>query len=118
MELVCFQGRDKENWPQINALIKRGEWERVLVIKDKKTESFLLNKNCSLIEIDAEKSLLDLKNEILTKLKPLLGKDFEIALSLASGNGKENMALISALLNVPLGIRLAAYTKNGIEFLS
>ena len=44
--------------------------------------------------------------------------DFEIALSIASSTGKESMALISALLCIPVGIRLVAFTKNGIDFIN
>jgi len=52
------------------------------------------------------------------KLKTKLDSAFEVAVSLASGNGKEHMALISALLSIPVGIRLVVYTKNGIEFIN
>ena len=38
----------------------------------------------------------------------------EVALSIASGEGKEHMALISALINSPVGIRFAALTKDGV----
>ena len=47
-----------------------------------------------------------------------LSGDFEVAISLASGNGKEHMALISALLSIPVGIRLVVYTKEGIKYIS
>ena len=57
--------------------------------------------------------LKELKEEFGKKLK---GKcnGTEVALSLASGDGKEHMALISALINLPVGIRFAALTKEGI----
>ena len=41
----------------------------------------------------------------------------EVALSIASGDGKEHMALVSALINLPVGIRFAALTKQGVIFL-
>ena len=59
------------------------------------------------------KKIKDLKEEFLSKLKGNL-KGTEVALSLASGDGKEHMALISALINLPVGIRFAALTKEGI----
>ena len=118
MELVCFQGNDKQNWAQLNALINRGEWDKVLVIKDKNSEAFPLNEKGNFIEIDSNKPLLELKKEIMERTSKLLSKDFEVALSIASGTGKEHMALISALLSVPVGIRLVAFTKKGIEFIN
>jgi len=35
-------------------------------------------------------------------------------ISIVTGNGKEHMALISALINLPVGIRFAALTKDGV----
>jgi hypothetical protein len=61
--------------------------------------------------------MLELKEDIMGKLKGKLS-DFEVALSLASGNGKEHMAMISALLSIPVGIRLVVYTKEGVEFIN
>ena len=57
-----------------------------------------------------------MKQEILSKLQNKI-KGTEIALSIASGTGKEHMALISALLSIPVGIRFTALTKDGIIFM-
>jgi len=54
-----------------------------------------------------------LKEELSKKLKGKLNGT-EVALSIASGDGKEHMALISALINLPVGIRFAALTKEGV----
>jgi len=118
MELVCFQGTDKQNWPQINALMKRGNWDKIFLLKDKTTEDFPVSPNCTVMAISSAAPLLELKEEIIKKLKPLMKNDFEIALSIASSTGKESMALISALLCIPVGIRLVAFTKNGIDFIN
>ncbi len=58
-----------------------------------------------------------MKQNLLEKLKGKFS-GLEVNLSIASGNGKEHMALISALLSTPLGIRLVVFTKNGIEFIN
>ena len=118
MELVAFLGKDKESWSQINALVKRGEWDRVVLVKNKESESFPKPANGVVVDVDCSKTLVDLKDEIRGKLKETLANDFEVALSIASGSGKEHMALISALLTVPVGIRLVAYTKEGVEFIN
>ena len=34
MELVAFLGEDKETWGQVNALINRGEWEKIIILKN------------------------------------------------------------------------------------
>ena len=50
-------------------------------------------------------------------VKQLSGKlkGFEVALNLASGSGKEHMAIISALIKLGVGFRLVVLTKEGIK---
>ena len=117
MELVAFLGNDKESWGQISALINRGKWEKVVIVKGKDSDDFPQEVN-ETIKVNTSQPILLLKNEMLEKLKAKLSGDFEVALSIASGNGKEHMAIVSALLGVPVGIRLVAYTKDGVEFIN
>ena len=118
MELVAFVGNDKENLGQVVALMNRLECEKVLLVKSSASEHEISNHKSTTLTIDTSKDILSLKKEMQDKLKPLLSGDFEVALSLASGTGKEHMALIGALLSIPVGIRIVVYTKNGVEFLT
>jgi len=117
MELVAFLGDDKENWGQITGLINRGEWDRVYLIKNKSTDGFPVTEKCINVDIDTNGPLLEMKKELMDKLKGKL-KDFEVALSIASGSGKDHMALISALLSMPVGVRLVVFTKSGVEYIN
>ena len=117
MDLVAFLGTDKENLGQITALINRGEWDQVVLVKNKETPELAASKSYKTISINALADLISLKQEMQEKLKRELGNSFEVALSLASGTGKEHMALISALLSIPVGIKITAFTKKGIEFI-
>ena len=117
MELVAFLGRDKESWGQISALINKGKWDKVVLMRSKESEESSIDSS-ETIKVNTEQPISLLKNEMMEKLKSKLAGDFEVALSIASGNGKEHMALISALLSIPVGIRLVAYTKDGIEFIN
>ena len=117
MELVAYLGTDKENWGQVTALINRYEWERIFIVRNKNAETFVPSKECEFLNVNSERPLIELKKEIMDNLRNKLG-GFEVALSIASGNGKEHMALISALLSIPVGIRLAVFTKEGIEFIN
>jgi hypothetical protein len=117
MELVAFLGNDKESWGQISALIKRGKWERVVIVKSKEAENFPGDVN-EIVNVNTEQPISVVKKEMMDKLRDKLSGDFEVALSIASGNGKEHMAIISALLSIPVGIRLVAYTKDGVEFIN
>src|SRR3989344_7388640 len=116
MNLVIFLGADKETWGQPTALINRGEWEKIIIIKNKTVSGFPTPANGEIIEVDSDRPLLELKNDIKDKIKNSMSTDFEVAVSIASGNGKEHMSLISALIGIPVGIKLVAFTKQGIEF--
>lgn len=118
MELVAFLGTDKESWGQISALTKRMDSTKIILVKNMNAPAFPKDVNTILVEVDSSKSMIELKEDMMAKLKPLLSGDFEVALSIASGNGKEHMALISALLSLPVGIRIVAFTQNGVEYLT
>ena len=116
--MVAYLGDDKENWGQLVGLMNRIEAEKVVLVHDKKVGGFPGNEKVKMVSVDGGGSLLDLKKEIMDKVKGHLSGDFEVALSLASGGGKEHMALISALLSIPVGIRLVVFTKDGVEYVN
>jgi len=119
MELVAYLGKDKENWGQITALMnKMQDCDRVVLVKDKEVSGFPKNERCVEISVNSAQPLTELKEEIMNKIRERVSGDFEVAVSLASGGGKEHMALISALLCLPVGIRLVVFTKNGVEYIN
>jgi len=117
MELVALLSEGKGSWAQVSGLIKQGEWDNILLLGNDFARKFTVdgNKKYEFIEIK-DLNLIELKQQILEKLKNKI-KGTEVALSIASGNGKEHMALISALLSIPVGIRFTALTKQGIVFM-
>ncbi len=117
MELVAFLGDDKENWGQVNGLINRGDWEKIILVKSKSSENYESPKESDIILVDTSKPLIELKEDMINKLRKKF-EGFDVHVSIASGTGKEHMALISALLSIPVGIRLVVFTKNGIEFIN
>ena len=117
MQLVAFLGKDKESWGQVSALINKGKWDKVIIVKSKDVDEFPADVGAT-IKVNVEQPISDLKEEFMSKLKDKLAGDLEVCLSIASGNGKEHMALISALLSIPVGVRLVAFTKNGVEFIN
>jgi hypothetical protein len=117
MELVALLSTGKGTWGQVAGLIQKGEWEKVIVLGPSFAKEFTVQgEQFDFIEFDADKTLVNLKKELVQKLK---GKfdNLEVALSIASGNGKEHMALQSALLSLPVGVRFTALTKDGVIFL-
>lgn len=115
MELVAFLGTGKGTWGQIAGVINHGEWEQIILIGNSFAKQFTVKKDFEFIEITASQ-IIDLKEEIMKKLNGKI-KGTEVALSIASGDGKEHMALISALLSLPVGIRFTVLTKDGLVFM-
>lgn len=113
MELIALLSSGKGTWAQVSGLIKYGEWEKIIILGDDFAKQFTTEKKSEFIRIDLSKKLKDLRNEFSQKLKGKI-EGTEVALSIASGDGKEHMALISALINLPVGIRFAALTKDGV----
>jgi len=115
MELIALLSSGKGTWGQVSGLVKQGEWDKIILLGNDFARKFTLEKKHEFIEIK-EAGISQLKEEISEKLKNKI-KGTEVALSIASGTGKEHMALISALLSIPVGIRLTVLTKDGIIFM-
>jgi hypothetical protein len=113
MELIALLSSGKGTWAQVSGLIKYGEWDNIILLGDEFAKQFTTEKKFEFIRIDLNKKLQELKEEFQQKLKGKIDGT-EVALSIASGEGKEHMALISALINLPVGIRFAALTKDGV----
>ena len=116
MELIALLSSGKGTWAQVSGLIKHGEWDNVILMGDQFAEKFSSDKPIEFIKIETEKKVVELKDDIMKKLKGKINGT-EVALSIASGSGKEHMALISALLNMPVGVRFVALTQEGIVYL-
>ena len=117
MELVALLSSGKGTWGQVSGLMQKGEWEKVIVVGTPYSKNFQVNNvPFDFVEFDPNKSLISLKKDLEKKLKDKLD-GLEVALSIASGNGKEHMALQSALLSIPVGVRFTALTKDGIIML-
>ncbi|MEM2956063.1 MAG: hypothetical protein QW041_00595 [Candidatus Pacearchaeota archaeon] len=115
MEFIALLSSGEGTWGQIAGLIKRGEWEKIILLGDNYAKKFISEKQADFISVDLSLPLKELKEEFLKKLRGKIS-GMEVALSIASGTGKEHMALISALIDMPVGIKFTALTKDGIIF--
>lgn len=116
MELVALLSTGKGTWSQVVGLIKRGTWDKVILVG----ASFLKQKikkfgftNVETIFVNFDSSMKEVISELKKNLKNRL-KGPEVALNISSGTGKEHMALITALLQLPVGIKFVVLTKEGI----
>ena len=116
MELIALLSSGQGTWAQVSGLIKHGNWDKVILLGDDFSSQFQIQDKKDITEfvkIDLKKRIADLKDEFQKKLKGKI-EGMEVALSIASGDGKEHMALVSALINLPVGVRFAALTKEGV----
>jgi len=116
MELVALLSSGKGSWAQVAGLIKQGDWEKIILLGDDFASKFQVQEKkdvTEFVKVNLDKRLKDLRDEFSQKLKGKFAGT-EVALSIASGDGKEHMALISALINLPVGIRFAALTRDGV----
>ncbi len=116
MEFIALLSSGEGSWAQVSGLIKYGDWEKIILLGDDFASKFQVTEKKEItefIKVDLKKKLKDLREEFSKKLKGKIDGT-EVALSIASGDGKEHMALISALINSPVGIRFAALTKDGV----
>ena len=89
------------------------EWDNIIILGDDFAKDFKHEKPFEFIKVDLSKRITDLQEEFKTKLKGKFS-GMEVALSIASGDGKEHMALVSALINLPVGVRFVALTREGV----
>ncbi|MEK6840596.1 MAG: hypothetical protein AABX79_01445 [Nanoarchaeota archaeon] len=115
MELVALLSTGKGSWGQVSGLLKHEEWDNIIILGSEFAQKFTSDKKFEFIKVDLDKRITDLRTELMEKLKGKI-RGTEVALSIASGDGKEHMALISALINLPVGIRFVALTKDGVIY--
>ena len=112
--IACLSSGDK-SWAHVARLIKEEDWKKVFLITNESgKKSFKAEKNVEFIVVDFRKPVFELIEDIRKELKGKL-TDLEVALNIVSGNGKEHMAILSALLKLGVGVRLMAVTKDGVR---
>jgi hypothetical protein len=116
MELIAILGKGEGTWAQVSGLMNHGDWEKIILVGEDFAKNFTHSKKFEFIKMDFNQKLVDLKESFSKKLKDKFD-GMEVACSIASGTGKEHMALVSALINLPVGIRFVALTKEGIIYL-
>ena len=113
--LVACLSTGKGTWGHVSRLINDGEWEKIfLITNDFGKENFTNTKQAEMIVIDSRVGLEDLRENIKSQLTGKL-TGTEVAINLVSGDGKEHMAVMSAVLQLGFGMRFLALTKDGIK---
>ena len=114
-DLVLCLSNEKGTWNYVVKLINEYSWDNVIVITDSFVEkNFKSNKKLDFVIIDSNQPLVFLAKDIKEKLTGKI-KGIEVAINFVSGDGKEHMALMSAMLKLGIGVRFVALNPEGIE---
>jgi len=114
-ELVaCFSSGEKSQ-SHVSKLVEAMDWSKIYIITNEKEKTqFKSTKNFEFVIVNFQKPVNELIEDLIIKLRGKFS-GLEVALNLVSGNGKEHMAILSALLRLGVGIRLMALTKEGVK---
>ncbi len=110
--LVATLGAGRGTWGHVARLISTEEWDSVLLVSNEwAKEKFAPAKEVDWILLNNRAGFDIIKDTIKEKLPK-----GEIAISMASGAGKEHMALIAALNETKRTYTIVTLTKNGIKY--
>ncbi len=103
-DLVCCLSTGKGSWIEVSKLINNFDWREIfLITNDFGKEKFTSGKQVKFVIIDVNKGTDSIKKTIQEALDKKVSGD--VATNIISGSGIEHMALISALINLGVGIR-------------
>ena len=117
--LIACLSIGKGTWAEVSKIAQSQDWNKVFLITNQfGKDNFTPGKNTELVLVD---SFPDTPTTIITEQikKQLKDKiaDFEVALNLASGTGKEHMAVLEAVMQMGLNFRLITVNRNNVEVL-
>ena len=114
-DLVAYYGMGAGARGHVEKVIEGENWENVYLLTNNEfKKNTPKGGNIKVLVVDNRKVLPEMIEEIKEKLKDKISV-METAVNIVSGDGKEHMALISALLKLGCGIRLVALTKEGVR---
>ncbi len=114
-QLIACISTGKGTWKEVTNIMNQEKWTSILLITNDfgKQNFSSLPKHAELLVFDLELDAKTLRDQIKDKLKTKV-KGAEVAVNFLSGAGKEHMALVSALLNLGVAIRLVIPTSTGV----
>ena len=113
-DLVCCLSTGKGTWVEVARLINNHDWDNVyLITNDFGRDKFTSEKEVKFILVDVNKGMESMKKTIEETLKDKLSGD--VAVNFISGSGKEHMALLSAVINLGVGMRFVVPVDSEIK---
>lgn len=117
--LIACLSTGKGTWAEVTKIAQSQEWNKVFLITNQfGKENYTPGKNTELVLVDSfpDTPTTIITDQIKKQLKDKIA-DFEVALNLTSGSGKEHMAVLEAVLQLGLNFRLITVNRNNVEVL-
>ena len=109
--LLATLGKGKGSWNKLVKLINKYEWKEIILYTNSfGKERFNINKNITFV-VDKNRSLKEEIKELVEILKDI--KDLDVAVCIVSGESREHMILLGAVMSSGLGFRII--DENGEE---
>ena len=112
-DLVACLSTGNGTIKHVERVIEGMEWGKIFLIASSK-EEFKSSKEVEIVFVDTKKTITEMAAQIKNALSGKIN-DLEVGVNIVSGEGREHMALLSALLSLGLGVRLVALTKEGVR---
>ena len=114
-DLIACLSTGKGTLGHVQRVIEGMEWNKIFLITNELSkDKFKCSKEVEMIIVDTKKTITEMAADIKKALEGKIS-DLEVGLNIVSGEGREHMAIISALLQLGLGIRLVALTREGVR---
>ena len=121
--LITLLGTGKGTWHEVHGLLSLKAFDTVLVFIDEWAAKDYRNEHGAALAVmpaDAPSAtLVTLFSESIKQKLQETGAhaEFDIALNIASGTGKQHAALIAAVLQLGYGVRFVTYENNELKVL-
>ena len=115
--LIACLSTGKGTWSEVNRVMQAQPWEKIFLITNTfGQENFTPQPNVELVVLETFRETPEMVEIIKQQLQ---GKilDFEVGLNLASGSGKEHMAILEAVMQLGLNFRLVTVQNGQVEVL-
>ncbi|MBW2990384.1 hypothetical protein KY348_01625 [Candidatus Woesearchaeota archaeon] len=108
-DLVACLSTGKGTWTDVLQLVKKEEFENIyLIVNNWAKENLKLEReNLHMIVVNANDKISIIRDKIIKELQGKI-KDFEVAVNIDSGSGKEHTAIITALMKLGLAMRFVS----------
>ena len=120
VSLIAVLSSGKGTWGEVYELLNIHDWDKVFLVTNQfglenfekrfKIKQKIDDGKIEFVILDFRKSEQEIINELKKALQDKVSMD--VAVNFASGTGKEHMCLLSALLQLGVGIRLVTVQNN------